>query len=96
MRIRRAIHRTFVRWLHEQSTVTDKFQTTISREVRAALKLLPRQRLSYELRGDGSAILRPVPHVDTLFGSIKLKKPVADTRTEKQAARAAMSRKAHR
>lgn len=79
-----------------QSTVTDKFQTTIPREVRLALNLLPRQRLSYELRRDGSAILRPVPHMDTLFGSIKLNKPVADTRTEKQAARKAMSRKPHR
>jgi bifunctional DNA-binding transcriptional regulator/antitoxin component of YhaV-PrlF toxin-antitoxin module len=44
-----------------QSTITDKFQTTIPLDVREALKLSPRQRVSYEVRPDGSAILRPVP-----------------------------------
>lgn len=75
-----------------QSTVTDKFQTTIPLEVRVALKLSPRQRISYEVRDDGSAILRPVPSLDSLFGSLKLQQPVADIRTEKQAAREAMAR----
>lgn len=75
-----------------QSTVTDKFQTTIPLEVRVALKLSPRQRISYEVRSDGSAILRPVPNLDSLFGSLKLQQPVADIRTEKQAAREAMAR----
>lgn len=77
-----------------QSTITDKFQTTIPREVRVALKLKPRQRVSYELRPDGSAILRPEPELDELFGSLKLKKPVASSREEKQAAREAIAREA--
>jgi bifunctional DNA-binding transcriptional regulator/antitoxin component of YhaV-PrlF toxin-antitoxin module len=74
-----------------QSTITDRFQTTIPVDVRVALKLKPRQRVSYELRSDGSAILRPEPDAMELFGSIKLKKPVAPTRDEKQAARQAMA-----
>jgi bifunctional DNA-binding transcriptional regulator/antitoxin component of YhaV-PrlF toxin-antitoxin module len=75
-----------------QSTITDKFQTTIPVAVREALKLSPRQRVSYEVRPDGSAILRPVPGLEQLFGSIKLGRPAASAREEKQAARAAMAR----
>ncbi len=67
-----------------QSTVTDKFQTTIPLQVRRALKLSPRQKVTYELRPDGSAIIRPVPRLDDLFGSLPLRKPVASTRLEKQ------------
>ena len=74
-----------------QSTITGKFQTTIPVEVREALHLKPRQRVSYEVRPDGSAILRPEPGLDELFGSIKLKKPVASPQEEKRAARNAMA-----
>lgn len=77
-----------------QSTITDKFQTTIPREVREALHLKPRQRLSYEVRADGSVVVRPEPALDHLFGSLKLSRPVATTREEKDAARAAMAREA--
>lgn len=77
-----------------QSTITDKFQTTIPREVREALQLKPRQRLSYEVRKDGSVVVRPEPALDELFGSLKLRRPVASTREEKQAAREAMAREA--
>ncbi|MGB8355302.1 MAG: type II toxin-antitoxin system PrlF family antitoxin [Chthoniobacteraceae bacterium] len=77
-----------------QSTITDKFQTTIPLEVRQALKLSPRQRVSYEVRPDGSAVIRPVPGLDELFGSLKLKRPVASTREEKQAAREAIAHEA--
>lgn len=77
-----------------QSTITDKFQTTIPLEVRQALNLLPRQRVSYEVRADGSAVLRPVPRLDSLFGSLKVKRPVADSRAEKRAAREAIAQEA--
>ena len=79
-----------------QSTITDKFQTTIPLPVRQALNLKPRQRLSYELRPDGSAVVRPVPRLDELFGSIKLNRSAASTREEKQAARGAIAREASR
>jgi bifunctional DNA-binding transcriptional regulator/antitoxin component of YhaV-PrlF toxin-antitoxin module len=77
-----------------QSTITDKFQTTIPLEVRQALRLSPRQRVSYEVRADGSAVIRPVPQLDELFGSVKLGKPVASARDEKRAARLAIAREA--
>jgi bifunctional DNA-binding transcriptional regulator/antitoxin component of YhaV-PrlF toxin-antitoxin module len=77
-----------------QSTITDKFQTTIPLAVRQALKLSPRQRVSYQVRPDGSAVMRPVPPLDELFGSVKLGKPVAGTREEKRAARDAIAREA--
>jgi bifunctional DNA-binding transcriptional regulator/antitoxin component of YhaV-PrlF toxin-antitoxin module len=77
-----------------QSTITDKFQTTIPLAVRQALKLSPRQRVSYEVRPDGSAILRPVPSLNQLFGSVKLERPAASTGEEKKAARAAIARDA--
>lgn len=74
-----------------QSTITDKFQTTIPVAVREALGLKPRQRVSYEVRADGSAILRPEPGLNELFGSIKINKPVASPQEEKRAARNAMA-----
>ncbi|HZV33428.1 MAG TPA: type II toxin-antitoxin system PrlF family antitoxin, partial [Verrucomicrobiae bacterium] len=77
-----------------QSTITDKFQTTIPADVREALKLSPRQRVSYEVRPDGSAILRPVPKLDQLFGSVRLGRRVASSREEKEAARSAMGHSA--
>src|ERR1700677_2549257 len=77
-----------------QSTITDKFQTTIPLEVRQALKLSPRQRISYELRPDGSAILRPVPGLDELYGSVRLGRRAASAGEEKQAAREAMAKDA--
>jgi bifunctional DNA-binding transcriptional regulator/antitoxin component of YhaV-PrlF toxin-antitoxin module len=77
-----------------QSTITDKFQTTIPLAVRLALKLKPRQRISYEVRPDGSAVLRPEQGLDELFGSLKLKKPAKSSREEKEAARHAMAREA--
>jgi bifunctional DNA-binding transcriptional regulator/antitoxin component of YhaV-PrlF toxin-antitoxin module len=77
-----------------QSTITDKFQTTIPLQVRRALKLAPRQRVSYQVRPDGSAVMRPVPQLDALFGSVKLGRPAACPRDEKRAARDAIAREA--
>ncbi|MGO8677208.1 MAG: type II toxin-antitoxin system PrlF family antitoxin [Limisphaerales bacterium] len=77
-----------------QSTITDRFQTTIPLAVRQALKLKPRQRLSYDVRPDGSAVLRPVPRLDEIFGSVKLGRSAASSREEKRAARHAIAREA--
>jgi AbrB family looped-hinge helix DNA binding protein len=79
-----------------QSTITDKFQTTIPREVREALGLKPRQRVSYEIRGDGSAVLRPEPDLDELFGSLKPKRPVLSGAREKAEVRTALAREVAR
>ncbi len=77
-----------------QSTITHAFQTTIPREVRVALSLRPGQRLSYEVRTDGSVVIRPELALEELFGTLKLRRPVASSREEKQAAREAMAREA--
>ena len=79
-----------------QSTITDRFQTTIPLDVREALGLKPRQKVSYEVRADGSAVMRPVPCLDQLFGSVRLRRRAASAREEKQAARNAMARQATR
>lgn len=79
-----------------QSTITDRFRTTIPLDVREALKLKPRQRVSYEVRTDGSAIIRPIPALDELFGSLTLGRRVASIREEKEAARAAIAQHAAR
>jgi bifunctional DNA-binding transcriptional regulator/antitoxin component of YhaV-PrlF toxin-antitoxin module len=77
-----------------QSTITEKFQTTIPLAVRQALKLSPRQRISYEVRPDGSAILRPVPNLKQLFGSVRLGRSAAAASEEKRSAREAIAREA--
>jgi len=69
-------------------------QSTIPLEVRQALKLSPRQRVSCEVSLDGTAVLPPVPQLDELFGSVKLGKPVASTQDEKRAARNAIPQEA--
>jgi AbrB family looped-hinge helix DNA binding protein len=48
--------------------VTSKGQTTFPAEVRAALSIKPGDRVSYELRDDGSVILRKVPPLSSLAG----------------------------
>jgi antitoxin PrlF len=78
----------------EQSTITDKFQTTIPLAVRRALKLSARQKITYEVRKDGTALIRPVPELDSLFGSLKTKRRAGTPREEKLAARLAMARDA--
>ncbi len=77
-----------------QSTITDRYQTTIPLAVRKALKLMPGQRVSYELRPDGSAVIRPVPRLDDLLGSVKLSPPVASVAVEKEATRTAIAHEA--
>ena len=88
-----AVHRLTTAGM-SQSTLTDKFQTTIPRDVRKALGLRPRQRLSYAVQKDGSVIVRPEPGLSQLFGSLKLNRPAASTREEKNGAREAMARDA--
>ncbi|HZM04601.1 MAG TPA: type II toxin-antitoxin system PrlF family antitoxin [Candidatus Saccharimonadales bacterium] len=56
------------------STLTDKGQTTVPQEIRDALKVKPRQRLTWSLRDDGTAVVRPQPSALKLFGSLKSSK----------------------
>lgn len=70
-----------------ESTVTDKGQTTVPREVRDALGIKPRQRLQWDLAEDGSVTVRPEPSPLALYGSLKSGKKFPGIRAEKAAMR---------
>jgi bifunctional DNA-binding transcriptional regulator/antitoxin component of YhaV-PrlF toxin-antitoxin module len=78
----------------EQSIITEKFQTTIPLKVRRALKLSARQKITYEIRKDGTALIRPVPGLEALFGVFKGRRPAGTPREEKRVARLAWARDA--
>lgn len=68
------------------STLTDKGQTTVPMEIRQALGIGPRQRLIWEARKDGSAIVRPSPSIMELAGSLTSKVRFSDIPAETDAA----------
>ncbi|MCH8218392.1 MAG: AbrB family transcriptional regulator [Planctomycetes bacterium] len=70
-----------------RSTLTDRWQTTIPAEVRAALGLRPRQGLLYEIRGE-SVILRPEGEsLMDLAGCLKSDKSAVSKEDARDAAR---------
>ena len=76
------------------STLTDKGQTTVPREVREALQVKPRQRLTWSLQGDGSAVVRPQRSALTLFASLESRKKFPGRAAERQAMARAIGRQA--
>ena len=62
------------------STLTSKGQTTIPLEVRQALKLKPRQRILYEVKGDAVILKVEQGGLLDLYGSLKSKLPAPDKR----------------
>jgi AbrB family looped-hinge helix DNA binding protein len=66
-----------------ESTITEKGQTTVPKEVRDALGLKPRQRLRIWPKRDGCS---PEPSALALFGSLKTNRSVG-IREEKAAMR---------
>jgi antitoxin PrlF len=74
-----------------ESTITDKGQTTVPKEVREALGIKPRQRLQWDLAEDGSAVVRPEPSALALFGSLKSRKKFPGIKEEKAAMRKAVA-----
>jgi AbrB family looped-hinge helix DNA binding protein len=77
-----------------ESTITDKGQTTVPKEVRHALGIKPRQRLQWDLAEDGSVIVRPEPSALPLFGSLKSRRKFPGAREEKAAMRKAVAARA--
>ena len=71
------------------STLTDKGQTTVPQEIREALGAAPRQRLVWELRRDGSVVVRLMPSVMELAGSLKSAVRSTNIREETEAAEVA-------
>jgi bifunctional DNA-binding transcriptional regulator/antitoxin component of YhaV-PrlF toxin-antitoxin module len=78
------------------STLTDKGQTTVPREIREALQVKPRQCLTWSLRQDGTAVVRPQPSALALFGSLKSTKKFPGCAAEREAAARAAGRQAAR
>jgi bifunctional DNA-binding transcriptional regulator/antitoxin component of YhaV-PrlF toxin-antitoxin module len=76
------------------STLTDKGQTTVPQEIRQALKVKPRQRLTWSVCGDGSVIVRPQPSALALFGSLKSPRKFPGRAAEREAAARAAGRHA--
>ena len=71
------------------STLTDKWQTTIPAKVRKALHLKPRQRLIYELV-EGAVLVRPQPEtLKDLYGLLADGQTPADKSRERELARKA-------
>jgi AbrB family looped-hinge helix DNA binding protein len=70
-----------------KSTITDRGQTTIPAAVRKALKLKPRQRLTYEVRQDGVLIRPETQSLMDLAGCLKSKVPAAAKTEERGQAR---------
>jgi antitoxin PrlF len=70
-----------------ESTVTDKGQTTVPREVRDALGIKPRQRLQWDLAENGTVTVRPEPSALALYGSLKSRKKFPGIKAEKAAMR---------
>ena len=68
------------------STLTDKGQTTVPQEIREAMRASPRQRLIWEARKDCSAVVRPMPSVMELAGSLKSEVLFTSIREETEAA----------
>lgn len=70
-----------------QSTLTDRWQTTIPAEVRKALQLKPRQRLTYELV-DGAVLIKPQPEtLRDLYGFLSDDKPALSKSEERKKSR---------
>jgi antitoxin PrlF len=71
-----------------QSTLTSNWQTTIPAEIRKALNLKPRQKITYELTDDGAVLMKPQPNILTdLYGSLSSDVPAGTKEAERKSAR---------
>jgi bifunctional DNA-binding transcriptional regulator/antitoxin component of YhaV-PrlF toxin-antitoxin module len=72
-----------------RSTITDRGQTTIPAAIRKALKLKPRQGLTYEIRQEGVLIRPEAESLTDLAGCLKCKVPPGTKSQEREKAREA-------
>jgi antitoxin PrlF len=70
-----------------ESTITDKGQTTVPKEIRDALGVKSGQRLQWEVVENGTARVRPEPSALALYGSLKSQRKFPGIREEKEAVR---------
>jgi antitoxin PrlF len=76
------------------STLTDKGQTTVPQEIREALKVKPRQRLTWSLTSEGTVIVSPQRSAVDLFGSLKSAKKFSSRAAECEAVAKAVGKHA--
>lgn len=74
-----------------ESTITDKGQTTVPKKVRSALGLKPRQRLQWDVTGDGTAVVHPESSALSLYRSLKPRKSFRGIKAEKASVRKRVS-----
>lgn len=72
-----------------ESTLTEKWRTTIPVEVRKALRLEPGQRLIYELIPGGIVVRAQPESLEDLYGLLADGKPSASRTEEREVARKA-------
>jgi len=72
-----------------RSTITDRGQITIPAAIRKALKLKPRQRLTYEIRQEGVLIRPEAGSLMDLAGCLKSRVPAGTKSEEREKAREA-------
>jgi len=72
-----------------RSTITDRGQITIPAAIRKALKLKPRQGLTYEIRQEGVLIRPEAESLMDLAGCPKCKVPAGTKSEEREKAREA-------
>lgn len=77
-----------------ESTITDKGQTTVPRQVREALGLKARKRIQWNILADGTVTVRPEPSPLDLFGSLKSQVPYPGLTEERDIVRKAVAKQA--
>ena len=77
-----------------ESTITDKGQTTVPKQIREALGVKPGQRIQWDLVEDGSVTVRREPSALSLFASLKSLKKFPGIHQEQAAMRRHVARQA--
>ena len=71
-----------------ESTITEKGQTTVPKEIRKVLGIKAGHRIRWDLAKNGTVTVHPEPSALHLFGSLVTPKKFPGNRKEKAAARA--------
>jgi antitoxin PrlF len=70
-----------------ESTITEKGQTTVPKEIREILGVTSGQRIQWNLAENGTVTVRPEPSALSLYGSLISPKKFPGNRKEKAAVR---------
>jgi AbrB family looped-hinge helix DNA binding protein len=62
--------------MHFTTTMTQKGQITIPKQLRGLLNIYPRTKIRIEVKKQGLLRLKPAEQLSDLAGSVKVKKPI--------------------